>query len=100
MHYGAKDDKYNRIGDIVLLAKWPKVFGEKAGEGIGGAHGFNPAAVKEMHATFFAWGPAFKAHTQIAPFRNVEVYDVMAQILGISPLPNDGTGSVAKEILK
>lgn len=97
LHYGAKDDKYNRIGDIVLLARWPKTFNAGA---VVGAHGYNPNKVKDMHATFIAWGPAFKEHLKIPSFQNVEVYDLMAQILGIKPLPNDGTGMLPKLILK
>jgi len=98
LHFSDKDDKYNRIGDIIIMAKWPKMF---AGSRVPAAtHGFNPYKVKDMHATFIAWGPAFKPHLQIPSFKNVEVYDVMAQILGIKPLPNDGTGTLAKEILK
>ncbi|HEY0177283.1 MAG TPA: hypothetical protein VGC08_12950 [Pedobacter sp.] len=41
-----------------------------------------------------------RAESMIPAFQNVEVYDVMADILGITPLPNDGTGTLAKEILK
>jgi predicted AlkP superfamily pyrophosphatase or phosphodiesterase len=97
LHYSAKEDKYKRVGDIILIAKWPKTFNPKASIGI---HGFSPYVVKDVRASFYAWGPAFRQHKQIAPFQNVEVYDVMAKILGIQPLPNDGTGSLAKEILK
>jgi len=97
LHYGAKDDKYKRVGDIIVIAKWPKTFNPKSSIGI---HGFNPYLVKDVRASFYAWGPAFKQHLHIAPFQNVEVYDVMTKILGIQPLPNDGTGALAKEILK
>ncbi|HTI94461.1 MAG TPA: ectonucleotide pyrophosphatase/phosphodiesterase [Puia sp.] len=97
LHYGAKDDKYKRVGDIIVIAKWPKTFNPKSSIGI---HGFNPYLVKDVRASFYAWGPAFKQHLQIKPFQNVEVYDVMTKILGIQPRPNDGTGALAKEILK
>ncbi len=97
LHYGAQDDSYNRVGDLVLLAKWPKVFTKND---IYGAHGFNPHQVKDMHSTFYAWGPAFKNHVEIKPFQNVEVYGMIMKILGLTPEPNDGTGLLAKEILK
>ncbi len=97
LHYGAKDDKYHRIGDIIVIAKWPKTFNPHSSIGI---HGFNPYLVKDVRASFYAWGPAFKQHKHIAPFQNVEVYDVMTTILGIQGLPNDGKGVLAKEILK
>nr|WP_255547641.1 ectonucleotide pyrophosphatase/phosphodiesterase [Mucilaginibacter sp. dw_454] len=96
-HFSPAEDKYNRFGDIVLVAQYPKVFTE--GETVG-AHGFDAHEHKDIQATFFAWGPAFKQHLQIQSFENVEVYGVMTQILGINGLPNDGTGTLAKEILK
>ncbi|RWY54055.1 alkaline phosphatase family protein [Mucilaginibacter gilvus] len=95
--FGPADDKYNRVGDILLMAHYPQIFSPKPNPG---AHGFSPYEVKDNQATFFAWGPAFKPHTQIKPFENVEIYDVMTQILGIRGLPNDGKGTLAKEILK
>ena len=97
MRFGQKDDKYNRVGDILLVAQYPKVFTENP---IYGAHGFDAHEHKDVQATFFAWGPAFKTHLQIPSFENVEVYDVMTKILDIKGLPNDGTGALAKEILK
>eukprot|EP01037_Dinobryon_pediforme_P007777 gene7777-7843_t len=54
-----------------------------------GAHGYaidDPA----MGALFIAQGPAFRAGTVIPPFPNVDVYPLMAKVLGITPLPNDG----------
>jgi predicted AlkP superfamily pyrophosphatase or phosphodiesterase len=95
-HFGPAEDKYNRFGDIVLIAQYPKVFTE--GNGVG-AHGFDAHEHKDIQATFYAWGPAFK-QMQIPSFDNVEVYDVMTKILGINGLPNDGKGTVANEILK
>jgi predicted AlkP superfamily pyrophosphatase or phosphodiesterase len=95
-HYGTKDDRFNRVGDILLMTKFPKVFGKKSPAG---SHGFLPSE-KEMHSAFYAWGPAFKENHRVAPFKNVEVYEVMARILGIKPLKTDATGKLAKEILK
>jgi len=97
IHFGPADDKYNRIGDIMLMAKYPQIFSPKPNPG---AHGFSPYEIKDNQATFFAWGPAFKQHLEIEPFENIEVYDVITQILGIKGLPNDGKGTLAKEILK
>lgn len=97
LHYGGADDRYKRVGDIILMAHWPRMFNAKPNPA---THGYNPFTVKDMGASFFAWGPAFKQHLEIAPFKNVEVYDVMTKILGIKPQPNDGTGALAKEILK
>jgi predicted AlkP superfamily pyrophosphatase or phosphodiesterase len=99
LHYRPKDDRFNRIGDLVLLAKWPKVFADwKVNPGF---HGFDPSTVPDMKATFYAWGPAFKQGLQVPAFKNVEVYDVVTQILGLNKTSKtDGTGKVAKKILK
>jgi len=99
IHFGPADDRYNRIGDIMLMARYPQIFNASPKPNPG-AHGFSAYELKDVHATFFAWGPAFKPHLQIKPFENIEVYDVMTQILGIKGLPNDGKGTLAKEILK
>ena len=97
IHFGPADDKYNRIGDIMLMARYPQIFTQKPPRG---AHGFSGYEVKDNHATFFAWGPAFKSNLTIPAFENVEVYNVMTQVLGIKGLPNDGKGTLAKQILK
>lgn len=99
LHYGSQDDRYNRIGDIILLANWPKVFSDKK-PGVG-YHGFNPYAVKDMGATFMAWGPAFKSGLKIDDFQNVEVYQIVAKILGLSVSEKiDGTSATANLVLK
>lgn len=99
LHYGKKDDWYGRIGDIVLFPHWPQVFSDK--EPGKGYHGFDPDKVKEMHATFYAWGPAFKSGMQIETFQNVEVYQVVTRILGLNLADKiDGTSRLAEQILK
>ncbi len=54
-----------------------------------GSHGFDPA-LPSMRALFVARGPAFKAGTVIEPFDNVDVYPLLARLLGIEPAPHDG----------
>ena len=98
-HYSAADDKANRIGDILLVPEWPYVFSQRK-PGIG-HHGFPPAAVKEMGATFIAWGPAFKQGLTIPAFENVHIYPLVAQILGLSYTDKiDGKKEVLTNILK
>ncbi|WP_025146688.1 ectonucleotide pyrophosphatase/phosphodiesterase [Pedobacter jeongneungensis] len=98
-HYSATDDRMNRIGDILLVPEWPKVFSSRK-PGIG-HHGFDPSVVKDMHATFLAWGPAFKKQVKIPSFENVNVYPLVANILGLSyQEPIDGKLEVLKPILK
>lgn len=98
-HFGSKDDRYNRVGDIVLTAHAPYYFTNRP---LAGSHGFDPAKVKEMHALFMAVGPNIKEKNTIKSFENVHIYPMIAQILGltIDEKQVDGTGAVAKEVLK
>jgi len=54
-----------------------------------GAHGYDPAT-PEMAALFIANGPAFRAGVTLAPFDNVDVYPLVAKLIGITPKANDG----------
>lgn len=101
LHYGTKDDTMNRIGDILLIPTWPKVFKLGKNNPKPGAHGFDPLLVKDMHAVFYAWGPAFKSNLQIPSFKNTDVYPVVAKILGLNYTEKiDGTIQLADRILK
>lgn len=53
-----------------------------------------------MRALFVAHGPAFKDGVTVAPFLNIELYNVMADIMGITPSPNDGTPGSLDDILE
>ncbi len=100
LHYGAKDDHFYRIGDILLSAKAPKVFNLYGTHSSIGVHGYDATTVKEMRATFYAWGPAFKHNLTIQPFENVEVFPLIARILGLKYAPHiDGTGALPQRVL-
>lgn len=99
LHYDSTDDKMQRIGDILLMPKWPRVFSNRK-PGIG-HHGFDPTVVKDMHASFFAWGPAFKQGIKIPSFENVNVYPLISEILDLPYTEQiDGKLEVLKPILK
>jgi predicted AlkP superfamily pyrophosphatase or phosphodiesterase len=98
-HYSTRDDRYGRIGDIVLVARAPRVFAVRGRRINPGAHGFDNA-LPEMGATFYAWGPAFRQLT-IPAFENVNVYPLIAQILGLTVSgPIDGTLGALSGTLK
>ena len=61
----------------------------RGGRLIRGVHGY-PPEVPSMRAIFLARGPAFKKGVVVAPFQNIQVYNMLARILGIRPAPNDG----------
>jgi predicted AlkP superfamily pyrophosphatase or phosphodiesterase len=48
-----------------------------------GAHGFDPVRVPEMKASFFAAGPDICGGVTVAPFENVNVYPLVAKLLGL-----------------
>ena len=54
-----------------------------------GEHGFVPED-PQMRAAFIATGPAFRKSTTLPAFDNVDVYPLLAHLLGITPAPNDG----------
>jgi predicted AlkP superfamily pyrophosphatase or phosphodiesterase len=100
-HYSKSDDRYNRIGDIILISNFPKIFNIHHAKFDPGWHGFDPRIVKDMQATFYAWGPAFKTNRQIDSFPNVDIFPLVANILGLNyTFKIDGTRHLAKEVLK
>lgn len=101
LHFATRDDTYNRIGQILLIPKAPKVFLFKDQKTSTGKHGYNPKIVPEMKATFFAWGSEFKHNIVIDEFENIHVYPLVAQILNLRiEHPIDGKLKVLKPILK
>ena len=65
----------------------------------GGAHGYDND-FSAMNAIFYAEGPAFKENYLSDPFSNVEVYGIIAEILGLDPAPTDGNIENVRHILK
>ncbi|WP_288438662.1 ectonucleotide pyrophosphatase/phosphodiesterase [uncultured Chryseobacterium sp.] len=101
LHFATRDDQYNRIGQILLIPKAPKIFLEKGKKSSVGKHGYNPKTVPEMKATFFAWGPEFKNNLVIGEFANINVYPLVAEVLGLKiDQPVDGKLKVLQGILK
>jgi predicted AlkP superfamily pyrophosphatase or phosphodiesterase len=65
----------------------------------GGNHGYDNALVS-MGALFVARGPHFRQGVTVPPFVNVDIYDVMCDVLGLQPAPNDGDPATAQELLQ
>ena len=99
-HFSASDNKDGRIGDIILIPHFPKIFNLAGKPTTKGKHGFDNDML-EMQATFYAWGPAFKEGLKIDSFENVHVYPLLAEILGLSfEHKIDGDIAVLSPILK
>ena len=100
-NYSRQDDRYGRIGDILLVPRLPRVFSLSGKSTTPGKHGFDNALF-DMHASFYAWGPAFKTGLHIPSFENIHIYPLVAALLGLSYDENaiDGRAGVLKGTLK
>src|SRR5271163_4652381 len=84
------DDTNPRSGDPIIVTTGPYLvrFSAPPPSGIPehkqvGAHGFDPAQVPDMKASFFAAGPDIRAGSTVAPFDNVDIYPLVAKLLGL-----------------
>lgn len=98
-HYSKKDDHFHRIGDILLVPHLPQGFSFSGAKFPIGQHGFDNS-LPEMQATFYAWGPAFKEHYVINNFSNINIYPLIAHVLGLK-IDNkiDGKFRALKEMI-
>ncbi|MGE5722266.1 MAG: ectonucleotide pyrophosphatase/phosphodiesterase [Sphingomonadales bacterium] len=93
-HYGANA----RIAPIVCLADKGWNISTRAERAkspprdgpVFGDHGFDPAD-PDMAAIFIAAGPAFRHGVRLPPFDNVDVYPLLADVIGVTPQPGDGS---------
>ena len=65
-----------------------------------GQHGFDPRAMPEMKASFFAAGPDIVNGKTVAPFENVNLYPWLAHLLGLEPGKTDGDLNILAGTLK
>ncbi len=64
-----------------------------------GEHGYDPDR-ESMAALFIATGPSFRARTAIPRFDNVNLYPLLARLIDLPPLPNDGDGHALDAALR
>ncbi|KAM9779172.1 ectonucleotide pyrophosphatase/phosphodiesterase family member 1 isoform X1 [Syngnathus typhle] len=64
----------------------------------GGFHG-SDNLFTNMQAIFIGHGPGFQNGTVVAPFENIELYNLMCDLLGIPPAPNNGTHGSLNHLL-
>jgi predicted AlkP superfamily pyrophosphatase or phosphodiesterase len=100
---------HKRSGDLLIMATPGKyiVSGERGkflqSKHIGatfGAHGYDPAIVKDMYGIFYAKGPNIKPRISIPAFENIHIYPLIAEILQLKPPPVDGKLSVLKALYR
>ncbi len=99
-HHRTADDRFNRLGDIILVAKLPRFFNINNRLPDPGQHGVDPAH-PDMGGIFFAQGPQFKSQVKIPAFENIHIYPLITEILGLKITePIDGKLKVLKKTLK
>ncbi|MEN1926325.1 alkaline phosphatase family protein [Luteimonas qiangzhengi] len=89
-HYGT----HRRIPAIVCQMDegWdalPARFIERRPPGTRGSHGYDPA-LPSMRALFIANGPSFASGKRIPAIDNVDVYPLLARLIGVEPADHDG----------
>ena len=100
LHYGT----HPRIPALLCLAVEGGIVTSHEFEGNGGRysageHGYDnddPA----MRALFIARGPDFRRGLVVPEFDNVDVYPLLARLLGLAPQPNDGDFAVVAPMLQ
>jgi len=102
--------KYNhyRIGDLVLMSE-PTFYIRHSGrknanrsrQGLHfGVHGFDPTVVTDMRGIFLAQGPQIKHGQPLGLVRNIDIYPLVAKILGLTLPKIDGDPKALEKIYK
>jgi predicted AlkP superfamily pyrophosphatase or phosphodiesterase len=102
LHY----DENEREGDPVVVATGPYAIRAHAANPADvapknkGGHGYPPQQFKSMRAIFYATGPDIRPNTTVPAFENVNIYPLIAKILGLDTSPTDGDLKVLAPILR
>lgn len=93
-----------RIGDPVVIPTGPYLLRahapDKPAAPLKGEHGYDPSKMKSMRAIFYAAGPDVRAGYKLQPFENVDVYPLIARILGLRVGRIDGTLAPVRGMLR
>ncbi|XP_069743130.1 venom phosphodiesterase 2-like isoform X2 [Narcine bancroftii] len=97
LHYASS----RRIEDVHLYMdpQWQATLKRPFKYCTGGFHG-SDNLYKNMQAIFVGHGPGFKVKTEVQPFANIEVYNLICDLLNITPAPNNGTHGSLNHLLK
>jgi alkaline phosphatase D len=90
-----------RIGDPVIVPTGPySIRVHSPADAAGdrppnkGVHGYDPNAMPQMRAIFYAEGPDIRPGIRLKQFENVNVYPWLAEILGLNAPETDGDAAV------
>lgn len=96
-----------RIGDPVVIPTGPYMIRAHATESpeivqpsTKGQHGYDPRRMKSMRAIFYASGPDIVPGATVEPFENIDVFPLMAKILGLKIGPIDGSLEPLRKVLR
>lgn len=94
-----------RIGDPVVVPTGPyliRAYGSNDPKEVPpkGMHGYDPQTMPEMRGIFYAAGPNIRPGVKLAPFENVHIYPLLAQILGLRMEAIDGDVRVLQQVLR
>jgi alkaline phosphatase D len=87
LNYGTS----NHCGDVIVAPDLGWQFAGKLNTNLG-AHGYSPEE-NDMKSIFIATGPYFEKYriSTIKSIRNIDIYSLLADMLGIEPVKTDGT---------
>uniref|UniRef100_A0A8C9R878 Ectonucleotide pyrophosphatase/phosphodiesterase 1 n=1 Tax=Scleropages formosus TaxID=113540 RepID=A0A8C9R878_SCLFO len=86
-------------GHLYMKEQWQAAIVQDMKYCTGGFHG-SDNVFKNMQGIFIAHGPGLKSRTTVPPFENIEVYNLLCDLLGIPPAPNNGTHGSLNHLLK
>ena len=102
LHYNSNP----REGDPIIVARGPYAIRAHAPPPeredrapTAGNHGFDPYMMPNMKAVFYAEGPDIRQGVKLKSFENVNVYPLLAKILGLEAPPVDGSLDVLSGVL-
>jgi Type I phosphodiesterase / nucleotide pyrophosphatase len=104
---GLKYKDNPREGDPVVFPNGPYAIRAHPPDGAGqdpapepGVHGYDARTMKSMRGIFFAVGPDILPGSSLEPFENVNVYPLVAKILGLEAPKVDGSINILSGILR
>ncbi|KAL0965021.1 hypothetical protein UPYG_G00275750 [Umbra pygmaea] len=87
-------------GHLYMEAGWQAALESKEVKYcFGGFHG-SDNIFKNMQSIFIGYGPGLKYKTQVAPFENIEVYNLLCDLLEVPPAPNNGTHGSLNHLMR
>ena len=95
LHYSATP----KVGDVIVVPPLGmNVIRAGSSAPTGFTHGWNPWYT-EMHGILIGMGPRIVPGSTLGRIRHVDVYPLMAELLGLDPAPVDGDVDVWSEVL-